>query len=143
MQVLGKVARSYSPALPTAPQSTPVLLSRHRLPCGAESSTATAPLLINRDSSAPLFIMQELPVSGGAPQQKLHCFCISDTASAGVMGIHADKAFWLFVILKRRPGAEQCPSQGVHPGQRREKPVLCLSGTLPCLFKSSLKRGPG
>lgn len=100
VQVLGKVARSYRLALPTAPQSTPVLLSRHRLQCGAESSTATASLLINGDSSAPLLIMQELPVSGGAPQQNLHCFCISDTASAAVMGFHADKAIWLFVILK-------------------------------------------
>lgn len=88
--------------------------------------------LINRDSSAPLLIMQELSVSGGVPQQKLHCFCISDTASAGVMGCHADKAFWLFVILRRHLGAERWPSQEVHPEQRRAQPLLCLSGTLPC-----------
>lgn len=75
--------------------------------------------------------MQELSVSGVVPQQKLHCFCISDTASAGVMGFHADKAFWLFVIHKRYPGAEQRPSQEADLEQRNQ--VLCLSGTLPCL----------
>lgn len=51
--------------------------------------------------------MQELLVSGGVPQQKQPCFCISNTADAGVMGFHADKAFWLFVILKQRLGTEQ------------------------------------
>lgn len=51
--------------------------------------------------------MQELLVSGGVPQQKQPCFCISNTASAGVMGFHFDEAFWLFVSLKRDLSTER------------------------------------
>jgi len=95
--------------------------------------------LINRDSSAPMLIMQELLVSGGVPQQKLHCCCISNRASAGVMGFHTDKAFWLFVILKRHLNAERWQSGEVRREQRRAKPALCQSQTYPCL---SISRNP-
>lgn len=112
-QILGKVAKSYSTALPIAPQSSHLALKCTHCSVGLIAAgpwplcwLAERARLINRDSSASLLIMQELLVSGGVPQQKPRCFCISNTATAGVMGFHADKAFWLFVILKRFLSAE-------------------------------------
>lgn len=100
--------------MPIAPQSSHLLLSNVVLQRGLRTAgprplrwLAERVCLITRDSSALLLIMQELLVSGGVPQQKQPCFCISNTADAGVMGFHADKAFWLFVILKQRLGTEQ------------------------------------
>lgn len=112
--MLGKAAKSYSRALPIAPQSSHLLLSNTTLQRGLRA-VGPRPLcwlaerarLISGDSSAPLLIMQELLVSGGVPQQKRYCFCNSNTASTGVMGFHADKAFWLFVILKRYLSAKK------------------------------------
>lgn len=88
--------------------------------------------LINRDSSAPLLIMQELSVSGGVPQQNLRWFCISDTACAGVMGIHADKAVWVFVIREERRGAE--PRGTSRAGERKASPVPVSASAGTCLI---------
>lgn len=145
VQVLGKVAQSYSTAFPSAPQSNPLWLSKaeaavwsREQPGHSSSWLAERARLINRDSSAPLLIMQELSVSGGVPQQKLHWFCISDTACAGVMGIHADKAVWVFVIRKERRGAEPRGTSRTGGRKASSVPVSASAGTSLIADESAL-----